>query len=665
LIRCFGIDDDIVSFNAYSDNVDYYFENKYKHTSARKKYIDFNDVDRFDSTVYQMTSSSPSSVSYISGNINAGYAGTTYEAECLFPKKFKRGDPLFFRTDFITSSLFGMHEADPSNPGSTTWFGSDRAHLSVYAIRPEEESKNAYFWITSSYLGVDLTSSLYYDVYDNEKWNFAVKIYNEKYPVADGVLGSDTGNYILEFQGVNAVLDSIQNEFKLTASISQALGEGHMSAAKRIYVGAHRENFTGSLVVGVGNTDEFSDAKISSVRYWLTKLPEDIIREHAKDAKNFGAEDPGANIEAFKHTALNGTYVPQMKTLALHWDFETVTGSDNGSGLPPTNSSDAQFMVDDVTSGSSVAGNKYGWIGQVANKEHTGRGDFFLRNDTDVVQREYIYSAEHRLPEILNSDDLVNIRTQDDEIFTRDTQPVNFYFMLEKSMYQTISKEMLRFFGTVVAFNNIVGEPVNRYKQEYSRLKSLRTLFFQNINNTPDFERYTKFYKWIDDAVNQMVKQLMPASANFSSEELTSVIESHILERNKYWNKLPTIELKQEPPIGPAKTIGELKYNWKTGHAPISLLESDNCDWWLLRAERDTKTGNDLNSQRSQILDSNLSALNRRFSTIYDLGADAVTIIDKDPKTTHVVKQINKFGTNRYLLIEVGDLPQSVDCDDE
>lgn len=667
LIRCFGIDDEIINLNMYADNVTYFFNDRYRYTTVKKKYIDFNDVDRFDSTVYQMTSSEPGSVSFIEGNSDAGYIGTTFEAECIFPKKFKKGDPLYFRTDFVSASLFGMHEADSANPGDTTWFGSDRADLRVYAVRPEEESKSVRFHLTSSYLGIELTSDLYPDVYDNEKWNFAVRVYQEKHPLADGVIGSDTGSYTVEFQGVNAALDVIQNEFNLSATVSEALGEGHMSADKRLFVGAHRENFTGSLVVGPGgdNTDEFSDAKISSVRYWLNKIPENIIREHAKDALNFGSEDPYGNVEAFNTTGLSGTFVPQMKTLALHWDFETVTGSDNGSGLPPLNSSDAQFVVQDLTSGSSEEAGNFGWIGETTRKNYNGRGDFFLRNDTDVVQREYVFSAEHRLPEILNNDDLIEIRSQDDEYFSRDTIPVNHIFMLEKSMYQTISKEMMKFFGTISTFNNLVGEPINRYQQEYRSLNSVRTLFFNNIQNTPDFEKYIEFYKWVDDAINQMVAQLVPASANFSAERIVNIIESHVLERNKYWNKLPTIELKQEPPIGPAKTINELKYNWKTGHAPIGLNESDNCDWWLNRAERNSNTGTDLNSDRQGIFNATLSALNRKFSTLYSVEADAITIIDLEPKTTAFTKPVTKFGSGEYLLIEIGDLPQTPDCDDE
>lgn len=665
LIRCFGVDDELIKINMYADGVDYKFEDSYRYTSVKKNYIDFNDVDRFDSNVYQMTASNnPNSVSHISGAVELGLLGSTLECEAIFPRKFERGSPLFFRTDFVSASLFGMHEADPVAIADTTFFGSDRAEMSVFAIRPQEESDDAYFMLTSSVLGVEITSSIFRDVYDNEKWNFGVRFKPAKHPLADGVIGSEVTDYDLEFFGVNTVLDVIQNEFLVTATVAQGLAEEHFRAAKRIYVGAHRENMTGSVITGVGlNNEHFCDAKISGVRYWLTTLSDDIIKEHAKDPTNFGPEHPYRNVDAFGTNGISGSFIPQMETLALHWDFDTVTGSDNGSGLPPTGSSDAGFQVEDVSSGSLSLTDRWKSVGNISRLQHTGRGNFFLRNNTDVVQREFVFAARKRLPETLNSDDLIEIRSQDDENFTIDKRPVNHYFAIEKSMYQTISEEMIKFFGTVVDFNNLIGEPVNRYRQRYNDLDKLRSLFFERIENTPDLERYVDFYKWIDNAITQMTLQLIPASANFS-DELSTVIESHILERNKYWNKFPTLELKQEPPEAGAQSIGRHKYNWKFGRAPLSLLESDNCFWWRERAERNTNTGVELNSDRDKILDATLSTLNRRFTQVYDLQTNFVVAIDKEPKSVAVVKPITRFGTGGYLVIEAGDLTL-LGCDDD
>jgi len=665
LIRCFGVDDELIKINLYADGVDYKFEDSYRYTSVKKNFIDFNHTDRFDANVYQMTASAnDNSVSHLSGAIGSGLLGTTFECEAIFPKKFEKSSALFFRTDFVSASLFGMHEADATVTSSTVFFGSDRAEMSVFAIRPEEESKDAYFMLTSSYLGVELTSSTFRDVYDNEKWNFGVRFKHEKFPITDSVVGSSTGDYNLEFFGVNTVLDVIQNEFLVTASVTASLAEGHFTAAKRVYIGAHRQDMTGSVLTGAGaNNEHFCDAKISGVRYWLSTLSDDIIKEHAKDPTNFGAEHPYRNVEGHLAGTISASFVPQMETLALHWDFDTVSGTDNGTGTGPSNTSDAGFQVEDYSSGSTALSNRWEYVGAIASSQHTGRGNFFLRNQTNAVQREYVFAARKRLPETLNSDDLIEVRSQDDESYTRETRPVNHYFAIEKSMYQNISEEMIKFFGTVTDFNNLIGDPINRYRQRYNDLDKLRTLFFDRIENTPDLERFVDFYKWIDNAITQMTLQLIPASANFSNE-MSTVVESHVLERNKYWNKLPSLELKQEPPTAVAQSIGSHKYNWKYGHAPLTLVESDNCLWWSKKAERDTRTGLDLNTERQLIHSASLSTLNRRFTQVYDLGTDAVVIVDKRPKNASIVKQIGRFGTSGYLLIEAEDIT-TLDCDDK
>ena len=63
LLRCFGVDDELIKMNLYADGTKFLFEDRYQYVTERKKYVDFNHVDRFDSTVYQMTQSSePNSV---------------------------------------------------------------------------------------------------------------------------------------------------------------------------------------------------------------------------------------------------------------------------------------------------------------------------------------------------------------------------------------------------------------------------------------------------------------------------------------------------------------------------------------------------------------------------------------------------------------------------
>ena len=648
LIRCFGIDDELIKINLYSDGAKYTFDDRFQYVTENKKYVDFNHPDRFDSTVYQMTqSNNVNSISYIDGNASTNFLGSTTEAEVIFPKKFVEGESFFFRTDFVSASLFGMHGA-VSDQTDLTWASPDNASFQVFAVRPEEESKNVKFLLSSTCFNVNLLTDTFSDVYDNQKWNFAVRLKHEKYPYSHSVVGSLAGNYILEFYGVSAVQDIIQQEFLLTASVTSGSADNFFASKKRIYAGAHRTNFNGDVVIGPGtNNEHFTDTKISSIRYWHSYINNDIIRLHAKDVLNFGAESPFGNIESYMATPLNGVFIPQSETLALHWDFGTVTGSNNGNPGNAANATDASFSVLDISSGSlsTVA---IGYLGNVTSYQYTGKGDLFPRLDSDVISNEYVYSGKRRLPETLNNDDLTVIATNDDELFQKDSVPVNYFFAIEKSMYQNISEEMLKWFGTVKDFNNLVGEPVHRYESEYKGLKKLRQLFFANVDNTPDFERFVDFYKWIDDSITKIIQQLVPASMN-TSEELSNVVESHILERNKYRHKLPTLEFFGEPPIGAAKTINELKYNWKNGSAPISRLQNEHCEWWLNRAERHN---NRLNINRAEILTATLQTLNRKFTTAYDFSVQPLVISYDKKRDIHVIKNEVGFDLNGSSYFE-------------
>ena len=56
--------------------------------------------------------------------------------------------------------------------------------------------------------------------------------------------------------------------------------------------------------------------------------------------------------------------------------------------------------------------------------------------------------------------------------------------------------------------------------------------------NSPDLEKYVSLYKFLDSAIESVLFNLMPASAN-SSDRVRTMIESHIFERNATLRPLP------------------------------------------------------------------------------------------------------------------------------
>ena len=168
------------------------------------------------------------------------------------------------------------------------------------------------------------------------------------------------------------------------------------------------------------------------------------------------------------------------------------------------------------------------------------------------------------------------------------------FFAFEKSMYGIVSQEMVNYFGTIVEFNNLIGDVVNKYRGDYKGLRLLRQLFFEKIQNNPDLDKFIEYYKWIDNSLGIFLQQLVPASADVS-DEIRTVVEDHILSRSKYDHKYPHLDYKGNERFGGddaklearVKGIEELTYNWEFGHAPLNNLQSTSGRWWKDRAKRD------------------------------------------------------------------------------
>ncbi|HAI37161.1 MAG TPA: hypothetical protein DCM40_02975, partial [Maribacter sp.] len=298
----------------------------------------------------------------------------------------------------------------------------------------------------------------------------------------------------------------------------------------------------------------------------------------------------------------------------------------------------------------------------------------------------------------------------------------------EKSMYQTISEEMISMFATIVDFNNLIGETVNRYRPEYKDLSKLRQLFFERIKNTPDLDKYVDYYKWIDHSITTIINQLMPATSNFS-DNLRTMVESHILERNKHFNKIPRLvqrnssaDLTAIPGKSPGKPTPEIKpdpdplkdsggastlaiktaqkaairdglggYKVSQPPPPESPMPQDRSStWWMTRAERShpSITSGDaaVDSDRDKILSASspsVGSLKNR-GAVLSLGFQAQTPIhggvnfarnkktryvnlattDFGPTTTFTIGPYSLTASNNFVLVLRKDIDEFIDTRD-
>ena len=574
VFRCFNLDDRLIKLRTYANNEQFTLENNLVSTISRESFVNSNLNSNIGGVVYQAADASNSeSLSFISGtyleNREDRY-GFTLETSVRFPK-YSITDSLVDR-DYTTVSLFGLTLANTASSTDLTWASPDPVNFQVFAVRPKQWSRNVYFKLTSSVTPFplpELTSSLFFDVYDNQHWNFSVRLKPSNYPLSDIVTGSSTFTYDVEFEGVNAVGDTIQNSFLLTGSVSQAVGSELLKSAKRVYVGARRTNITGAVQVS-------TDVLFGDTKYWLNYLDSYSFKQHLFDLKNAGISGSYEHVSPLDSNIKN-TDVKRFNTLALHWTYDNITGSDSAGNF---------FYVNDMSSGSVEVRNNYGWIGAIAGSQHTGYGYGYAQSSTNVIKKDLVDSLKFVSPEEAISSDLITVVNDNKKLFglTNDV-PVSYYHTIEKSMYNAISEEMLKFFAGAVDFNNVIGEPVHRYRERYKSIEKLREQFFRKVPQVSKVEKFINYYKWLDDSISQVVEQLLPASSNVP-DGVYNIVESHVLERNKYKTQFPTIEFKQQDPETSIMGINELDYNWKFGHAPVSDSQSDNTLWWNERADR-------------------------------------------------------------------------------
>lgn len=638
LIRCFGINENILKINMYSNGQEFSIKERFKTEIIKKGILDFNNQELFEATVYQKEEAgNTNSTGSIPGNSSLQDFGFTLESEVYFPRKTKFGDEGYFSTPFLSSSIMGIHESQDG-----TWPITDNASLQVYAVRTGVESEDVYFKIVSPSLSIDLESEIFRDVYAENKWNLAVKIKPDVYPYGSFISGSSPAEYILEFYGVNHNQDIKQESFLLTQNITLSDAQNFLGADKGIYLGAQRQNFSGSVI-------DKTDLQFSNLRYWNTYLPNEIIDLHSKDSLNYGANDSQFKI-AMQHLKLQNPNqfpeedISQTDTISLHWNYlENI----NSNGI-----------VSDFSSGSieMLATNSFS---SLTEKQFTGKVDLNTIQDIRYIKEKYVNIAAQQNPEVLTSEDLIEILGEYEDYNVEDNKVVEHYFILEKSMYSTISKDMISWLGTVKDFNNLIGDPFYRYQSSYKEMEKLRHAYFSNVENQPDFEKFVDFYKWIDSSISVMIEQLIPISMNYSPG-VTNMVESHVLERNKYRHKLPTIEFPGEPPMGVIKGINELTYDWAVGHAPVDGNENKNCLWWSKKYERPDE-------QTKAIFSTISTDLNRKFKSVYNISLAASGIIRTDVNNNAdiFINNLILFGTGGYSVRIEDAIPEIDFCQDE
>ena len=305
--------------------------------------------------------------------------------------------------------------------------------------------------------------------------------------IANRVNLEDTWNIALRADGVTTHLDAISydtNDYYTHLTSSLAV--------------ANNQNMT--ITVGSSNLRS-TNIRLADVTLWSDYLSDSDIFKHASDITNYG----------ITHDISQYNVVSAYDKCLLLWDFEHLTSSD-GSG---------NFTVLDT----------------ISSKNGIGAG--FTADSSAFIKKEDLKTFKTLNFETLEGIETIQTLDEDDSSERSLLQkPSSVKMMIENSMYQIISEDMINMFASISDYASTFAEPANKYERSYKNLDKLRAKFFERILNKPDLEKYIEFYKWLDSSLGYMLDQIKPESATDSSG-LKITVESHMLERNKVQHKIP------------------------------------------------------------------------------------------------------------------------------
>ena len=253
--------------------------------------------------------------------------------------------------------------------------------------------------------------------------------------------------------------------------------------------------FTGSkydFIIG-GNSGSYFSKKthgfFGETRYWTRQLSSSEIDDHALNFESVGLNDPLELTNPLKlRVALNENVV------------STAAGRTNS-------------------------------LTDLSNHGFIGTGSQFPISENPY--KKFLLNMNYISPSIdlKWNENKIRIRNKSklsiDEV-GKDTNEV----ALEFNLVDALNEDITKIFINLDDFHNIVGEPVNKYRDEYVQLESYRKVYFERLHREINFTNFFKLFQWFDQKIGTAIKQLLPVRTRFIGGEF--VVESHMLERPKY-----------------------------------------------------------------------------------------------------------------------------------
>lgn len=328
----------------------------------------------------------------------------------------------------------------------------------------------------------------------------------------------------------------------------------HNSSGSFVTIGSqslepHRFYFLNKTALSnVVRTTDFA-GELSQARFWSKAVSDREFREHARNLKSLGSEDPRFNYNFMTHNT--GTF----EQVRLWTAAKQGTTSSNASGdirLFDFSQNNLHLM------GTGFEPNKV-----VFNTNQlrysTLNPQFDVAGTTDKVRIRslkkidpiknlgYPYASSAPVYNVPENEEVID----------------DLRFSLEMSLVKALNEDIVNMFSDYQFMENALGRTNLLFSEKYPELDQVRKNYFENTTGKLDVDKYYKLFKWFNDTFSSTIEQMLPSKTKFMG--INFVIESHALERHKfkyYYDEIYLKALQRDPSRGVillSQFVGTLK----------------------------------------------------------------------------------------------------------
>lgn len=400
---------------------------------------------------------------------------------------------------------------------------TDIQHVNAY-IRPTQNSNSPAPLLVMHLTGVN--------IFDGQRWNISFgRNRNDEFgsSVSSSYFLRAARQELGELEQVHVTssyFSEISPNKPLIGSVFQSMSTTLNSSGSHIVIGNMTvpAGTSGSIFHFLNDSTNVTDnearagifeGQVSMIRFWSRGLTENEWKEHVRNYKSLGVENPLKNFNfetvatgAFEKLRLD---VPIEQTIVSAsitgimslFDYSQNNLHMNAVGFTPNR----RILFTDLFSYSLISPL---FDEASSNDKVRVRGFQNYSNvlESSVASVAPVYDPEPSEPPM------------------DDTR-----FSIEFSVIDALNRDMISIFATLDELDNSLGNPELLFSSDYPGLENLRKIYFNRLVSKINVKAFFEYFKWFDSSISSFIEQLIPRKTNFYGTNF--VIESHMLERAK------------------------------------------------------------------------------------------------------------------------------------